>query len=40
MSAKLDEVANKKEPVIAFRGGGVKDSGSSSTQSVKKHGEF
>ena len=40
LSAKLDEVANNKEPVIAFRGTGVKDSGSSWTQSVKKYGEF
>ena len=40
LSAKLDEVANKKEPVIAFRGSGVKDSGGSSTESVKQHGEF
>ena len=40
LSAKLNEVANKKEPVIAFRGTGVKDSGTSSTQSVNKYGEF
>ena len=40
MSIKLNEVANAKEPVVAFRGTGVKDSGSSSTQSVSKHGEF
>ena len=40
ISAKLNEVANKKEPVIAFRGAGVKDSGASSKQSVSKYGEF
>ena len=40
LSAKLDEVANNKEPVIAFRGTGVKDSGSSSTQSYSGYGEF
>ena len=40
MSAKLDEVANKKESLIAFRATSVKDSGTSSQQSVKKHGEF
>ena len=38
ISAKLDEVANKKEPVIAFRGSGVKDSGGSTQQPVTKHG--
>ena len=41
MSAKLNEVANTKEPVVAFRGTGVKDSGGSSEQYVgKRHGEF
>ena len=40
MSLKLNEVANAKEPVIAFRGTGVKDSGSSSKQYVEKYGEF
>ena len=40
MSVKLNEVANAKEPVIAFRGAGVKDSGSSSSQSYNGHGEF
>ena len=40
MSLKLNEIANKKEPVVAFRGTGVKDSGTSSEQSVSKYGEF
>ena len=40
MSAKLDKVASKKEPVIAFRGSGVKDSGNSHKQDVSKYGEF
>ena len=42
ISAKLIEIENsgKYQPVVAFRGTGVKDSGSSSTQSVSKHGEF
>ena len=40
MSVKLNEIANKKEPVVAFRGTGVKDSGSANEQSVNKRGEF
>ena len=40
MSAKLDEVANKEEPVIAFRAKSVKDSGTSSQESVNRFGEF
>ena len=38
MSVKLNEVANKKEPVVAFRGTSVKDSGSSSTVNYSGHG--
>ena len=37
MSEKLNEIDNRKEPVIAFRATAVKDSGSSSTQSVRKN---
>ena len=37
MSAKSIEIDNRKEPVIAFRATVVKDSGSSSTQSVRKN---
>ena len=41
MSVKLNEVANTKEPVVAFRGTGVKDSGTSSEQYLdNRHGEF
>ena len=40
MSIKLNEIANKMEPVVAFRGEGVKDSGSANEQYVRKHGEF
>ena len=40
MSVKLNEVANKKESVVAFRGTSVKDSGGGSKESVSKHGEF
>ena len=37
MSAKLNEIDNRKEPVIAFRATVVKDSGSSWQQSVDKN---
>ena len=37
MSAKLNEIDNRKEPVIAFRATSVKDSGSSMEQSVSKN---
>ena len=40
ISVKLNEVANAKEPVVAFRGTGVKDSGSHNTVSVHKDGKF
>ena len=40
MSIKLNEIANKNEPVVAFRGTGVKDSGSASEQDVRKQGEL
>ena len=41
LSAKLDEVANKKEPIIAFRATGVKDSGTANSQYISpRHGEF
>ena len=36
ISAKLNEIDNRKEPVFAFRVTSVKDSGSSSQQSVSK----
>ena len=37
ISTKLNEIANKQDPVVAFRAAAVKDSGSGSTQSVKKN---
>ena len=37
---KLNEIFNKQEPIVAFRGTGVKDSGSSNEQKVSKPGEF
>ena len=37
MSAKLIEIDNRKEPVIAFRATSVKDSGSSNQQRVNKN---
>ena len=37
MSTKLDEIANKEEPVVAFRATSVKDSGSSPEQWVSKN---
>ena len=40
MSIKLTEIANKKEPVVAFRGTGVKDSGTANEQRVSRSGEF
>ena len=37
MSTKLNEVANKKEPVVAFRATSVKDSGDNAAQYVSKN---
>lgn len=36
MSAKLNEISNGKEPIVAFRATSVKDSGGSSEQYVLK----
>ena len=40
ISIKLNEVANTKEPVVAFRATSVKDSGSSNSQYVNTYGEL
>ena len=41
ISIKLNEIANKKEPVFAFRATSVKDlTGNTNTQAVSKHGKF
>ena len=39
MSIKLNEIANEKEPAVAFRVTSVPDFGSG-TYTVNKHGEF
>ena len=37
LSTKLNEISNRKEPVVAFRATSVKDSGSSQEQRVSKN---
>ena len=36
ISAKVNEIVNKKDPVVAFRAAAVKDSGGNGMQSVRK----
>ena len=40
ISIKLNEFESKREPVIAFRVTGVRDSGDDRDQSVTRDGEF
>ena len=37
LSTKLNEIANKEEPVVAFRATSVKDSGGNAEQYVRKN---